>query len=458
MPAHPGLVREVSERFSAEQLVSCGRVLIGRGDVLGPLSRQSYLFSATEPPAPLCALLDEAIAQEVDTAGFGAATGPTRLIEPARSAPGSSERPRDRPDTLLPVQPVPASHKRPVAVLGAGDYARTEIVPALRRAGLSLHTVADREPQIAALTATQEGFAFATTDANLAIRELPEGGLVIIATAHDSHAELAAAAVRAGHRVVVEKPPVVTAHDAELLLDVMGERPGALEVGFNRRYHPLSRKARARLAQESGPTTIVCVVKELSLEPDHWYFWPNQGTRITGNLCHWIDLAVFFLIDEPVPIAVNVSPAVAAVAGASFDEERVLSATFSDGSLLTIVATGRGDSTRGVQEQIAISRDGLTVELDDLWRMRVRRRGTVRSSRTLLRRKGHRDMYRAMLDRYSRGLPSIYPPRHLAVVSALQIAFSELVSSGGVEAEMPAWLEPRLLGLEQRDAAQLVRP
>ena len=182
------------------------------------------------------------------------------------------------------------------------DYTRTEIIPALRRARLSLYAVANREPQIAAMVGREYGFALATTDSERAIAETPAPGLVVVATAHDSHTHLACAALKAGHRVFVEKPPTVTEEDVHRLAPRCGATRELVEIGFNRRYHPLMRRARARLRQESGPISISCIVKELTFEPDHWYFWLNQATRITGNLCHWIDLAVFFLEDKPMPV------------------------------------------------------------------------------------------------------------------------------------------------------------
>ena len=96
------------------------------------------------------------------------------------------------------------------AVLGGGDYTRSEIVPALRRGRFSLYAIANREPQIAALVGREYGFALATTDSERAIAELPAPGLVIVATAHDSHTRLASAAVKAGHRVFLEIGPQAT--------------------------------------------------------------------------------------------------------------------------------------------------------------------------------------------------------------------------------------------------------
>jgi predicted dehydrogenase len=261
----------------------------------------------------------------------------------------------------------------------------------------------------------------------------------VVATAHDSHARLADAALRAGHRVFVEKPPAVTEADVRLLAAGMRAHPGAVEIGFNRRYHPLVRRARERLRRESGPFSISCTVKELAFEPDHWYFWPNQGTRITGNLCHWIDLAVFLIEDGPLPVSLTMSPRLPGTEPGS-DEERVLTVTFADGSLLTVLATVRGDDIRGVQEQLEIRRGRTTITIDDLWKLRVRSEGLERSSRTLFRDKAHSTMYREALGRIVAGQPAVYPLRDLVVVSAIQIAASDLARTDERSARLPGWL------------------
>jgi predicted dehydrogenase len=237
----------------------------------------------------------------------------------------------------------------------------------------------------------------------------------------------------------VEKPPAVTAEDVHELADGMRRHPGMVEIGFNRRYHPLVRRARARLRREQGPVSICCTVKELAFEPDHWYFWPNQGTRITGNLCHWIDLAVFLIEGSPLPVSVTLSPRLPGTEPGS-DEERVLTVTFADGSLLTVLATVRGDDIRGVQEQLEIRRGRTTITIDDLWKMRIRSEGFERYTRTVFRDKGHSAMYREALGRVVAGQPAVYPLRDMIVVSAIQIAASDLARTDKVAADLPDWL------------------
>ena len=345
-------------------------------------------------------------------------------------------------DTLMTLAPPTTRTGIPVAVLGAGDYVRTETIPALRSRRFSLYCLADREPHIAAAVGRSRKFRFATTEAERAISELPPHGLVIVATAHDSHASLACLAAEAGHRVFLEKPPTVTAADVLHLREVMASHPGMIEIGYNRRYHPLVRRARERIQSERGPISITCTVKELPFQPDHWYFWANQGTRFTGNLCHWIDLAIFFLDDGILPVSLTLSPRV--ISSHIDDEERVLTVTFSDGSLLSIFGTSRGDDSRGVQEQIDIRRGGTTISIDDLWKMRVRSGGIERYYRTIFRDKAHSRMYREALGRVANGEAATYGLRDMIVVSAIQITASDLVRAGGTVGQIPSWLEDAL--------------
>ena len=62
------------------------------------------------------------------------------------------------------------------------------------------------------------------------------------------------------------------------------------------------------------------------------------------------------------------------------DEEQVLTVTFNDGSLLTVLGTTRGDDIRGAQEQIDIRRGRTAITIDNLWKMRIRSEAIERYS------------------------------------------------------------------------------
>jgi predicted dehydrogenase len=444
---HQRLFREVSYPVLEENLAQVAATLAAEEALIGSVARQNYLYSGMEPPEDLVSRWNVALDKTFDTKGNGqrghklslapASPGVNTpvIVRPPKGSPGPA-------DTAMKVHLPDELSGRPVALLGAGDYARTEIIPALRAAGLSLVVVADREPQIATLVRQGYGFTAATTDPRWAIAHLPPKGLVVVATAHDSHAELACRAAEAGHRVFLEKPPTVTSTDVARLAEAMTSRPGMIEIGYNRRYHPLIRRVQSRLRGERGPTSITCTVRELSFRPDHWYFWANQGTQFTGNLCHWIDLAISFLDGKPLPLSITLSPQIPN--RLVDDEERVLTVTFDDGSVLTVVGTARGDDIRGVQEQIDIRRGRTTISVDDLWKVRIRHGGFERYYRTAFRNKAHGQMYREALGRVLRDEPAVYDVRDMIVVSAIQIAASDLVHGNETTGEIPAWLAPTL--------------
>lgn len=309
-----------------------------------------------------------------------------------------------------------------VAVIAAGDYVRTQIVPALQRSGMRLETVVDTEPYLAEYVRRKFGFARATTDWRAAVAQ-PGTDVVIIASYHDSHAEIAAASLREGKKVLVEKPPAVTRRDLALLLETAG-LPGAwLEVGYNRRYARFTQKAKQLLDLADGPTTILCVVKEVEIPDEHWYRWPKEGTRITGNICHWIDLIVYLLGAENKPVEMTVT----GPADSHTDEERGLNILFEDGSTATIIATTRGDDTLGVQELIEVRRDKLSVRIDDYRSIEATLRGRVLYHKRGLREKGHAIMYREVIERMKRGTPALYSLEELKLTSLLTIRATEMV-------------------------------
>src|ERR1019366_1646906 len=66
---------------------------------------------------------------------------------------------------------------------------------------------------------------------------LPEVDIVVIATLHDSLADITLAAIEAGKHVLVEKPAARNPAELEPVMAAAKERGGKGHVGFNHRYH-----------------------------------------------------------------------------------------------------------------------------------------------------------------------------------------------------------------------------
>jgi predicted dehydrogenase len=100
---------------------------------------------------------------------------------------------------------------------------------------------ADIDPQRAKALAGSDAKSFAEWRQLLA---LPEVDLVIVATLHDSLAEITLAAVNAGKHVLVEKPAARCPIELEPVIVAAKEKSKLVRVGFNHRYHRAMRKAK----------------------------------------------------------------------------------------------------------------------------------------------------------------------------------------------------------------------
>ncbi len=128
-----------------------------------------------------------------------------------------------------------------VAIVGCGliGQKRARALP-----GARLVACADVVPERAsALAASAEGcLAYPGWREMLASAKCD---LVIVATLHDSLAEIATAAASAGRHVLVEKPAGRRAAELEPVVRAAGKAGVLVRVGFNHRYHRALRKARA---------------------------------------------------------------------------------------------------------------------------------------------------------------------------------------------------------------------
>lgn len=74
--------------------------------------------------------------------------------------------------------------------------------------------------------------------------KLPEVEIVIVATLHDSLAEITLSAIAAGKHILVEKPAARNAKELEPVIVAAEQKGVKVHVGFNHRYHRSLRKAK----------------------------------------------------------------------------------------------------------------------------------------------------------------------------------------------------------------------
>lgn len=253
-----------------------------------------------------------------------------------------------------------------IGVIGAGSFVEANLLPHLAGLNASLHAVANRSPDAFSRLRAAYGPAVLTTDPAELLAD-PAVDAVLIGTRHDSHAELAIAAVRAGKPVHVEKPLALTLDDAQAVAAAVLERGGLLTIGYNRRLAPSTVALKEALASAAGPRQFLYRVNATPITAGHWTLDPEVGGgRLVGEGCHFIDLVCYLAGSEVSQVSGGF---LGGAPGASAPQDSFsLTLRFLNGDLATVVysAQGNGDLEK---ERMEVFAGGKVFVLDDFKRL-----------------------------------------------------------------------------------------
>jgi len=205
----------------------------------------------------------------------------------------------------------------------------------------------------------------------------PGVSIVYIASNHGSHTDYALSAMAAGKVVYVEKPISVTLQ--QLISLAANRRQDSTQVfaGYNRPFSRAIRDLRAWCLDAIGPLTLSCFVSGHQLQPDHWYRDPKEGTRVCGNIGHWLDLAVHLLGWNGLPDGWRIL--VAWSDPKVRDEDLSITLTSERGDLVNIVLTARTEPFEGINETINLQWGDTIAKIDDFRRMTVWKKERLRN-------------------------------------------------------------------------------
>ena len=250
-----------------------------------------------------------------------------RLTYPAAAGPAAAV-----PDQPVRLRPSPADRAQPgVGWIGAGAFSTGTLLPAFKDAGFERFVAVATASGVSALRAAERhGFEKAVSGAAAVIDD-PDVSLVVIATPHDVHAELASRALTAGRDVWCEKPLALTCDALDEVEKAWRESGRQLTLGFNRRWSPAVLAARQALAEEPAPKLVVYRIAAGRVPNGHWYLDRRQGGRLLGEVCHFVD-ATQALVGADIEDAVGVL----GVHGSPGNDGAAVALRFADGSVASI--------------------------------------------------------------------------------------------------------------------------
>lgn len=278
-----------------------------------------------------------------------------------------------------------------LGIIGAGRHVRDMLLPVLADLPqVTLKAVCTGSGVNAKSIADKYKAEYCTTDFRAVLRD-PAVNAVLIGTRHDMHAEIVEEALSAGKHVFVEKPLCLTEPELERITEChrdAASRGLQLCVGFNRRFSSHARKIVEFFESRLNPLVMTYRVNAGAVPVTHWTQDPAiGGGRIVGEACHFVDFMQ--TVCGARPIAVHATRIAGHTSGIPEDQS-ILSMTFKDGSIGTLIYTAGGDS-RLPKERFEAFGDDKAVTLDDFSVTELYAGGKRTRYKTAVRDKGFKD-------------------------------------------------------------------
>ncbi len=283
---------------------------------------------------------------------------------------------------------------RPTAtIFGLGNYSKTQIVPIVRKF-LSLEAVHE-------IDADQFDWPLVkrtTKDTSPQPREFESYDAWFVAGYHHTHAGIALHALKAYSYAVVEKPLATTMHDLNALERTIASAPmSKLFACYQRRYSVMNRWISADLPRlMECPRHYHCIVYETPLPDLHWYRWPNSGSRLVSNGCHWLD-HFMSLNDYAKPELLT--------AERRQSGDYLVTAVLANRAEFTMILTDCGSEFLGVRDHVEIRAGNRTVRISDQANYHAETSARVLRRRIVKPSESYDAMYGEICRRIVQGLP-----------------------------------------------------
>lgn len=273
-----------------------------------------------------------------------------------------------------------------LAVIGTGSFATGVLLPLIsKRKDVRIEAMVSGRGLSARHAADRFG-ANRVVDSLEQALTLDEVDTVLIATRHDLHAPMAAAALRAGRNVFVEKPAAINEEQLAELAEAVNGTTARFMVGFNRRFAPMATDLREAFAGRRTGLVMTARINAGKLPGGSWITDASEGGgRVIGEACHFIDLFSYWADAVPVHVSAH---AIGPHGGFQRDDNLVIGLSFSDGSVASLVYTSMGDPSVGKENYEVIS-EGRMARIEDWRKLTITRRGKTKHQTALKADKGH---------------------------------------------------------------------
>ena len=238
-------------------------------------------------------------------------------------------------------------------IFGLGNYAKNYIIPNVSKY-IKVKKIHEIDP---------DQFDFLKTQSiqyELSTSPIPSkddsSNVWFIAGYHHTHSLIAIEALRRGVIPVIEKPLASNMKDFERFKTFINSSSKSnYFVCFHRRYSKFNEYLKRDFLPHI-PIDFHCIVFEIPLPKNHWYNWPNSGSRLVSNGCHWIDYFLFLN---------NYSNVVDKKIWNPHDTDLIVQIKLENNAIFNMSLTDKGSTRIGVRDYIELRQINTTVTIKD---------------------------------------------------------------------------------------------
>lgn len=262
-----------------------------------------------------------------------------------------------------------------IGFIGAGSFAQNYLLPSIKRNNCDFIAISNSSSLSSKNVADKFNFKSAYSDGMEVISD-SEVNLIFCASRHDSHFKFANSALKKNKSIFVEKPLVVNEEELEEIKKTYKESSGNLMVGFNRRFSESIIAVKEFFNQRKMPMNITYRVNAGQIPKTHWVQFPEQGGRIIGEVCHFIDTLTFLIGSLPVEVYAKSVSSTSPDLSCADNVSIMLS--YSDGSIGTIIYSSAGDSSMS-KEYCEVFCEGKSAIMNNFKTVQLFRGGKVKT-------------------------------------------------------------------------------
>lgn len=249
--------------------------------------------------------------------------------------------------------------------------------------------------------------------------------IIYIASNHFTHTAYAIECLKRNKMVYLEKPISVNKNQFAELSQHIKSSTGKVFAGYNRPYSKAMSLLIPFIKNVKQPITLNCFISGHQISPDHWYREKQEGTRICGNVGHWIDLMVHIL-NQRGHIPNEFSVSISSANSNEPDDNLSITITTDFHDITNLLITSRTEPFEGINESINLQCHDTIAKIDDFKAIKIWNKDTKIEKRFLRKDVGHKKA----IDQPFMNKAELRDWKEVEISTTLMLEITDMVTSG----------------------------